>query len=163
MLEKTYYHSPVGWLEIQGGPFGVRAVRFVEGAALRPAAPSTPLLTACVAQLAEYFRGERCDFDLPLDFGDAPEFQRAVWKELLRVPYGQTTTYSAIAQQIGRPGAARAVGLANRHNPIAIIVPCHRCIAQSGDLQGYFRGLEVKRRLLALENPHSYAPQGSLF
>ena len=78
--------------------------------------------------------------------------------------YGKhTTTYSAVAEQIGNPTAVRAVGLANRNNPIAIVVPCHRVIAKSGDLQGYFYGLDMKRGLLELENPMSFARQGSLF
>jgi methylated-DNA-[protein]-cysteine S-methyltransferase len=81
----------------------------------------------------------------------------------LKIPYGHTTTYQAIAENLGDKKAVRAVGQANRHNPIAIIVPCHRCIAKSGELQGYFYGLDMKRQLLELENPLSFARQGSLF
>jgi methylated-DNA-[protein]-cysteine S-methyltransferase len=82
---------------------------------------------------------------------------------LLKVPYGHTTSYSAIANAIGQPAAVRAVGMANRNNPIAIIVPCHRVIAKTGHLQGYFYGLDVKRQLLELENPMSFARQETLF
>ena len=121
------------------------------------------MLRDCVQQLDEYFSGERRNFDLKLDFGGAPDYYKAVWQELLKIPYGHTTSYQAIADKLGDPNAVRAVGQANRHNPIAVIVPCHRCIAKSGDLQGYFYGLAVKRQLLELENPMSFARQGSLF
>jgi methylated-DNA-[protein]-cysteine S-methyltransferase len=98
-----------------------------------------------------------------LDWDGAAYFNRADWGELVKIPNGRTTSYSAIAEKIGNPTAVRAVGLANRNNPIAIIVPCHRVIAKSGDLHGYFYGLDMKRRLLELENPMSFARQGSLF
>jgi methylated-DNA-[protein]-cysteine S-methyltransferase len=86
-----------------------------------------------------------------------------VWNLLQEIPYGHTTSYLALADKLGDKKAVRAVGQANRHNPIAIIVPCHRCIAKNGDLQGYFYGLDTKRQLLELENPLSFARQGSLF
>jgi methylated-DNA-[protein]-cysteine S-methyltransferase len=103
-----------------------------------------------LAQLEEYFRGERDAFDLPL----APagtEFQRRVWDELARIPFGETVDYGALAARLGRPGAARAVGRANATNPIPIIVPCHRVIGANGSLTGYAGGMEAKRRLLDLE------------
>jgi methylated-DNA-[protein]-cysteine S-methyltransferase len=81
----------------------------------------------------------------------------------MKIPYGHTTSYSAIAKQLENPDSVRAVGQANRENPIAIIIPCHRVIAKSGDLQGYFYGLDMKRKLLELENPMSFGEQGSLF
>jgi len=102
------------------------------------------------AQLAEYFRGERRGFDLPL----APpgtEFQRAVWAELARIPYGATASYREVAERVGRPGASRAVGRANATNPIPIIVPCHRVIGSNGSPTGYAGGLDAKRILLDLE------------
>ena len=128
-----------------------------------PSHAPTAILQKCVEQLDEYFSGERKKFDLQLDWLDATDFNKAVWKELVKIPYGRTTNYSAIAEKIGNPTAVRAVGLANRNNPIAIIVPCHRVIAKNGDLQGYFYGLDMKRQLLELENPRSFARQGSLF
>jgi methylated-DNA-[protein]-cysteine S-methyltransferase len=101
-------------------------------------------------QLDEYFAGTRTSFDLPLVLnGDA--FQTLVWEELQRVPYGETVSYGQIARAIGRPDAARAVGLANGRNPIAVIVPCHRVIGADGSLTGYGGGLERKRLLLDLE------------
>ena len=101
-------------------------------------------------QLAEYFAGERRDFDLRL----APEgtpFERSVWEELRKIPFGETRSYGEIAQAIGRPGAARAVGRANGANPIPIVVPCHRVIGSDGSLTGFGGGLEAKSRLLEIE------------
>lgn len=101
-------------------------------------------------QLGEYFAGTRKTFDLPM----APEgtpFQKRVWKELVRVPYGETISYAELAKRVGSKGAARAVGRANATNPIAIVVPCHRVIGADGSLTGYAYGVELKRSLLDLE------------
>jgi methylated-DNA-[protein]-cysteine S-methyltransferase len=101
-------------------------------------------------QLDAYFAGERRDFDLQL----APEgtpFRQEVWSALRDIPYGETRSYGQLAAQIGRPGAARAVGLANGRNPIAIVVPCHRVIGSNRSLTGYAAGVERKRQLLELE------------
>jgi methylated-DNA-[protein]-cysteine S-methyltransferase len=105
-------------------------------------------------QLAEYFAGERKDFDLPLSLAGT-EFQVAVLDALQTIPYGETTSYGAIAKQIGRPRAVRAVGAANGRNPIPIIVPCHRVIGSSGDLTGFGGGLDTKAALLRLEAENS--------
>lgn len=115
-----------------------------------PANPTAAPFAAVLRQLAEYFAGERRDFDLPLaPAGDA--FAQRVWALLRAVPYGQTTTYGALARSLGNRHLAQAVGRANGHNPIAIIVPCHRVIGADGGLVGYAGGLERKRFLLALE------------
>lgn len=103
-----------------------------------------------VEQLESYFAGRLFDFDLDLDLVGTT-FQRNVWAALLTIPYGQTRSYGEIATQIGAPGAFRAVGLANGHNPIGIIVPCHRVIGANGSLTGYGGGLDRKRALLAME------------
>lgn len=103
-----------------------------------------------VDQLEEYFAGKRTDFDVELNLVGS-EFQRRVWQALLTIPYGETRSYGQVAEQIGAIGAARAVGLANGHNPIAIIVPCHRVIGASGSLTGYGGGLHRKRSLLDME------------
>ncbi|MGV0814869.1 methylated-DNA--[protein]-cysteine S-methyltransferase [Mycolicibacterium boenickei] len=103
-----------------------------------------------VEQLAAYFAGERTEFDVDLDMVGT-QFQRRVWAALQTIPYGETCSYGEIARQIGSPGAFRAVGLANGHNPIGIIVPCHRVIGANGSLTGYGGGLERKRALLELE------------
>lgn len=105
------------------------------------------VLVRAAAQLAEYFAGERRDFDLPL----APrgtEFQVEVWRALARIPFGVTCSYGDLARSIGRPSACRAVGAANGRNPIAIILPCHRVIGSNGELTGYGGGLPMKRWLL---------------
>ncbi len=102
------------------------------------------------AQLAAYFAGTRTDFDLPLAPAGTP-FQRRVWDALRTIPYGTTTSYGALARQIGDAGASRAVGLANGRNPIAVIVPCHRVIGANGTLTGYGGGLPRKAALLAFE------------
>jgi len=108
-----------------------------------------PLHRRAAEQLAEYFRGERKRFDLPLRLEGTP-FRRRVWQELTTIPYGETITYGQLAARVGDPKACRAVGQANHHNPISIIVPCHRVVGANG-LTGYGGGLEKKRALLELE------------
>jgi methylated-DNA-[protein]-cysteine S-methyltransferase len=105
---------------------------------------------AVVAQLAEYFAGERREFDVPLVL-DGPPFQRQAWHALREIPYGETVSYGEQARRIGQPDAARAIGAANGQNPIAVIVPCHRVIGADGSLTGFGGGLERKRLLLDLE------------
>ncbi|HEX2163750.1 MAG TPA: methylated-DNA--[protein]-cysteine S-methyltransferase [Thermoanaerobaculia bacterium] len=115
-----------------------------------PPAHAPERCRAVAAQLAEYFAGRRRSFDLPL----APrgtDFQRAVWEELARVPYGETISYGELARRVGRQGAARAIGAANGANPLPIVVPCHRVIGADGSLTGYGGGLDRKRTLLGLE------------
>jgi methylated-DNA-[protein]-cysteine S-methyltransferase len=102
------------------------------------------------AQLEAYFAGDLRTFDVPVTLGGT-DFQRQVWSELQRVPYGATASYGELAARLGRPSAARAVGAANGRNPISIIVPCHRVVGADGALTGYAGGLERKRWLLAWE------------
>ncbi len=108
-------------------------------------------IDAARRELDEYFEGRRTEFDLPLDVSRVPEFQRVVLEELVLVPYGQVTTYGALAARVGKPRAARAVGGAMHNNPIPIVLPCHRVIGASGSLTGYGGGLDRKRALLELE------------
>jgi methylated-DNA-[protein]-cysteine S-methyltransferase len=112
---------------------------------------ATPLLERAKQQLDEYFAGKRDDFDLPLELAGT-DFQRAVWKALTKIPFGQTRSYADIAKAIGKPSAVRAVGAANGANPVAVIVPCHRVIGSDGSLTGYGGGLPRKKWLLAHEN-----------
>ncbi|MBN3845510.1 methylated-DNA--[protein]-cysteine S-methyltransferase [Paraburkholderia sp. Ac-20342] len=109
-----------------------------------------PVLVETERQLREYFAGTRDAFDLPLDF-QGTEFQKKVWQALLTIPFGQTRSYTEIAQQIGSVNAVRAVGAANGKNPISIVAPCHRVIGASGDLTGFAGGLANKMLLLSLE------------
>ncbi len=120
------------------------------GAFDAPEQPDDPLLQRAATQLHRYFDGDVSHFDLPLDPIGTP-FQRAVWAALRLIPPGRTRTYGEIAQAIGAPNAARAVGAAIGRNPISLIVPCHRVVGSSGALTGYAGGVERKRALLALE------------
>lgn len=119
-------------------------------------------LKDCVLQLNEYFEGTRKEFDLRLDFGDAPEFHKEVWKMVKLIPYGRTRTYADIAEVIDHQHAYRAVGHANGLNPLPIVIPCHRVIGKDGSLTGYAYGLEMKRWLLSHESPGQYMKQGDL-
>lgn len=159
----VYVHSAFGWWEIVGDHSSIRSIRHLEQVPELQSGTPPPVLLEAKRQLSEYFEGSRQTFDLPLDFGDATPFQQRVWQKLLEIPFGQTTSYGKIAADLGDKNAMRAVGLANRYNRIAIVVPCHRCIAKNGDLQGYFYGVNFKRKLLALENPMNFAEQGVLF
>jgi len=115
-------------------------------------------------QLEAYFAGERVEFDVPLNTDGAPAFFTTVWQRLVEIPFGETVSYGELARRLGRPTAARAVGMANGRNPIAIIVPCHRVIGSGGALTGYAGGLERKRYLLRHESevlgrsPHRPGP-----
>ena len=139
--------SPVGGLLLaQEGDALIR----IDWTDQAPLPPSTPLLRCAVQQLNAYFAGQLTQFDLPLS-PEGTAFQRAVWAQLCQIPYGQTCTYGEIAARMGRPRAARAVGMANHRNPLPILIPCHRVIGASGELTGYAGGLEKKQTLLALE------------
>lgn len=113
----------------------------------------TPLHQKAAAQLGEYFSGQRKTFDLPLA-PQGTEFQKKVWQALLEIPYGEVRTYKDIAQAVGSPKGYRAVGLANNRNHIAILIPCHRVVGSDGNLVGFAYGLDVKQRLLDLEQRH---------
>lgn len=164
MLTTTFLDSTFGLWKISGSEKGVNSIRLMESL---PSTFKVRKLPAPVKeaekQLKEYFDKEREAFDIKLDLSSHSEFYQKVWAELQKVPYAHTTSYLAIAQQVGDRNAVRAVGQANRNNPIAIVIPCHRCIALNGNLQGYFYGLDFKERLLAHENPMSFAQQGQLF
>lgn len=110
----------------------------------------TPLIKEAYRQLNEYLEGDRRNFDIPLD-PKGTEFQKKVWEELMKIPYGEAVSYGEIAKRVGTPRGARAVGLANNRNPIAIIIPCHRVIGADGRLVGYGGGLHIKKALLDLE------------
>ncbi|MCC7420224.1 MAG: methylated-DNA--[protein]-cysteine S-methyltransferase [Planctomycetaceae bacterium] len=113
-------------------------------------------------QLAEYFAGSRQEFDISLS-SEGTSFQRQVWRELQRIPFGTTITYAELARRIGQPGASRAVGNANGRNPISILVPCHRVVGADGRLTGYAGGVEKKRWLLAFERGEQVAAQREFF
>jgi methylated-DNA-[protein]-cysteine S-methyltransferase len=148
----TYAETPIGDLLVASNEEGALAeIRFAHNG--RPAdAPKSwsrndRALSGIVAQLRAYFAGELRDFDVSLAFSGT-EFQERVWGRLRGIPYGETTTYGAIARAIGHPDAVRAVGAANGANPIPIVVPCHRVIGSNGALTGFGGGVNVKRWLL---------------
>jgi methylated-DNA-[protein]-cysteine S-methyltransferase len=148
--QQARFESPIGWVRVATNRNGaVVAVSFVDddSASEKP----TENASAAAEQLQEYFAGLRREFDLELE-PEGTEFERRVWAELVRIPYGETDTYGAIANRLGDHGASRAVGLANARNPIAVVVPCHRVLGSSGDLTGYAGGLWRKKWLLALES-----------
>jgi methylated-DNA-[protein]-cysteine S-methyltransferase len=153
MIHYRTIESPIGLLTLAGHGSALTNLRMVD----QTYEPSRTDWSAdpgafndAVDQLGAYFAGELTDFDIELDLRGT-EFQQRVWRALLTIPYGDTRSYGEIAEQIGAPGAARAVGLANGHNPIAIVVPCHRVIGARGSLTGYGGGLDRKRSLLELE------------
>lgn len=150
---ERWMESPVGWLRLVAEGGALVALHMEDeaaGPAGPPAAAADPVLDEACRQLSAWFAGERRAFDLPLGPEGTP-FQRAVWRALRDIPYGETRSYGQIAAAIGRPAAVRAVGAANGQNPLALIVPCHRVIGASGALTGYAGGLERKRWLLGHE------------
>jgi methylated-DNA-[protein]-cysteine S-methyltransferase len=151
----AYLDTPIGTLLIVGDTAAVQRIAFpCRGKAVKPeavwqASQRGPVGEA-FRQLREYFAGRRTGFDLPL----APEgtaFQRAVWRQLQDIPYGETISYGELARRVGNPKASRAVGSANGANPLPIVIPCHRVIAADGTLGGFGGGLPTKQTLLALE------------
>ncbi len=156
-----YLDSPIGELLLAGDDDALSLVSFPEGSMRRDPDPdwiyNEKPFAAARQQLTEYFAGERREFDLPLKLSGT-EFQLSVLHALQQIPYGETTSYSDVAERIGRPKAVRAVGAANGRNPIPIIVPCHRVIGSHGDLTGFGGGLDTKEALLRLEAEHSQFP-----
>jgi methylated-DNA-[protein]-cysteine S-methyltransferase len=150
----AYDESALGMIELRGTEDGLSGLDFVKpghsGLAARVSAPLPGPLVEALIQLEEYFRGERRVFEVKLDLGGTP-FQKRVWAKLLEVPYGETTTYGALAAAVGSPAAFRAVGGANHRNPVSIIVPCHRVVGSDGRLTGYGGGLWRKEWLLRHE------------
>ena len=144
--------TPIGDLTVVTSARGVREVRWgrERDGGNRPEPKAGEHLDRAVSQLGEYFRGERREFDLALDL-EGTEFQRLVWGELARIPFGETRSYGAVAGEVGRPAASRAVGAATGRNPAPVIVPCHRVVGASGSLTGFAGGLDRKRALLAHE------------
>lgn len=147
------YQTEFGAVTVAADDRAVTAVRFGDAPVLWPRGGNA-LTDLAAGQLAEYFGGRRQRFTVPIRPAGT-DFQRQVWEALLLIPYGQTRSYSQVASSIGRPGAARAVGMANHQNPIAVLIPCHRVVGANGALTGYAAGLPVKRRLLELEQTHT--------
>lgn len=149
---KTYkasYKSPLGAIEIIGMRDSIVSLEFVDEE--QSSDLDLPFcLQACLKQIDEYFRGKRKEFSLKLD-PSGTEFQKSVWRQLKKIPYGTVVSYMKIAAIIGKPNASRAVGSANGRNPIAIIIPCHRVVGSDGSLTGYSGGLWRKEWLIQHE------------
>jgi methylated-DNA-[protein]-cysteine S-methyltransferase len=165
VLHYRIVDSPIGPLTLAGRDDRLMHLRMVDQT-YEPSRegwqPDDSAFAEAATQLAAYFAGECTDFQVELDLvGTA--FQRRVWEALLTIPYGETRSYGEIARQIGAPGAFRAVGLANGHNPISIIVPCHRVIGANGNLTGYGGGVERKKMLLHLEKSRTRSAIPTLF
>ncbi|BBZ43005.1 methylated-DNA--[protein]-cysteine S-methyltransferase [Mycobacterium parmense] len=159
MTEFRTIDSPIGLLTLAGHEGVLTNLRMVDQTYEPSRAGWSHNPTAfgdAVEQLGAYFAGELTRFSIRIELRGT-DFQRRVWTALTTIPYGQTRSYGSIAGQIGAPGSARAVGLANGHNPLAIIVPCHRVIGASGSLTGYGGGLDRKRTLLRLEKQYQSA------
>ena len=144
------YKSPSGIITIQEKDGAVSRV-YLPGS--EPDIPENPteLLKKAKVQFEEYFKGKRRSFDLPLSFDGCGDFYKKVYRELSKIPYGETATYKDIAERVGCPKGFRAVGLANNKNPLPVIIPCHRVIGSDGKLTGYAGGIDMKMKLLALE------------
>ena len=153
-MNRIIFDSPIGKLEIFEESGKITRIEIVSGENFSPET-ETPLLLEAKKQLSEYFSGKRKSFDFPIEFSGT-EFQKSVWRELLKIPFGETKTYGEIAAAIGKPKAARAVGSACNKNHILIAVPCHRVIGSGGKLTGFAWGTDMKKWLLG----HEAQPKG---
>ncbi|MDX5346103.1 MAG: methylated-DNA--[protein]-cysteine S-methyltransferase [Hymenobacteraceae bacterium] len=160
-LATAHFRSPIGVLEITGTKAGIRSVIFIDSAIAEQAAPPAELKT-CFTQLEEYFNGQREHFSVPLDISGT-QFQQQVWRAVRQIPFGSTRSYGTIAKSLQNQGAVRAVGSANAHNPLALLVPCHRVTGTDGQLTGYAWGLWRKQWLLQHEQKQLPQAQLSLF
>ena len=150
---KAYFKSPIGAIEVVGTRDSILSLDFVDHALANDA--DLPFcLKTCLKQLDEYFDGKRKDFLLNLD-PQGTKFQKSVWRQLEKIPYGAVVSYGEIASIIGKPNACRAVGSANGRNPIAIIIPCHRVVGSDGRLTGYGGGLWRKEWLIKHERGYT--------
>lgn len=144
----AFYPCLFGFLRIGYRDGYITNIRFTKDSdALQSPCPLSDL---AAGQILEYLNGKRRSFDFPVA-PSGTEFQQTVWKELARIPYGEVRTYGQIALSLGKPGAARAVGLACNRNPLWIVIPCHRVVGKDGSLTGYAGGLSLKESLLAIE------------
>lgn len=161
-MNYCYFESPLGKLLLTGRD-RLESLHFPRGKTrVEPqedwVCNEAPFKDA-LSQLAAYFNGDLTQFDLELTL-HGTDFQKRVWQELVKIPYGETISYGELAKRIGNPNASRAVGLANGKNPVSIIVPCHRVIGKNGSLTGFGGGLAVKEKLLALEKQHKKRKEG---
>ncbi|WP_428223761.1 methylated-DNA--[protein]-cysteine S-methyltransferase [Flavobacterium sp.] len=150
-MEIAFIHSPLGVTKIEGDKDGIAMISVLADGEVSPVIPEA--LKEAVQQLQEYFEGTRTEFTFKLN-PKGTEFQQKVWKELLNIPFGKTTSYLELSKKLGDVKAIRAVASANGKNPLWIVVPCHRVIGSDGSLTGYAGGLWRKQWLLEHENPN---------
>lgn len=147
----AYYHSPIGLIAVTGTETHITRIDFCkEDEKIVPETPPTPLLQQCITELEEYFANRRTVFTVALQPAGT-DFQKKVWDELIKIPYGKVVSYNEMAKRLGDEKVIRAAASANGKNPIGIIIPCHRVIGSNGDLVGYAGGLDKKRLLLEHE------------
>lgn len=146
--------SPIGDLYIGASDIGLIWIKLIDDH-IQTDTPNG--ITHTVAeQLTSYFEGNLCQFDITLDLSGYTDFSLSVWAELSKIPYGQTISYMQLAVRLGDPKCIRAAATANGRNPIPIVIPCHRVIGSDGSLTGFALGLNIKKQLLAIENPRKY-------
>jgi methylated-DNA-[protein]-cysteine S-methyltransferase len=146
----NYYNSPIGFLELSVSDNALQSINFLADNTERNQSVANEVLHQTVAELSEYFDGNRKKFSIPLNpYGT--DFQKSVWKILREIPYGQTITYGELATKLGDHNKVRAVGKANGNNPIPIIIPCHRVVGADNNLIGYAGGITRKKYLLKHE------------
>lgn len=151
----TVVPSPIGELLLLGTATQLTGLQFAEADGHAPATHlprDDAAFDRARQQLAQYFAGERTAFDLPLA-PTGPAFSLSVWRALVDIECGETASYGEIAHRLGNPGASRAVGMANNHNPLPIVIPCHRVVGADGTMTGFGGGIDRKHELLALEAP----------
>ncbi len=156
-LEKAYYNSPLGFLEITGNDDGIQTIKFVEDELTSDF--KSHVIQNCIQQLDEYFNDQRTEFSIKLN-PQGTDFQKEVWKQLVKIPFGITVSYLHVAKSLGDRNKTRVVGNANGKNPVPIIIPCHRVIGANGKLVGYAGGIHRKEWLLKFEARQSL---GGLF
>lgn len=148
MKYKHTYKTAIGKIEITEEDGYIIGINFNTESRIED--KETELIKETYKQISKYLEGKRKTFDIPIKM-QGTEFQKKVWKELIQIPYGETRSYKQIAEKIGNPRASRAVGMANHNNPIAIIAPCHRVIGTNKKLVGYAGGIDIKEKLLKIE------------
>lgn len=159
MSETVFIETPLGVASITGDENGITKISITEDSTKNPSTQIPDVLKEAVNQLQDYFKGDRTDFSIKLD-PSGTDFQKKVWLELSKIPYGKTVTYLDMAKRLGDPKCIRAAASANGKNPLWIMVPCHRVIGSDGSLTGYAGGIWRKKWLLDHENP---VKQQSLF
>lgn len=151
---QTIMDSPIGKLHLGASDVGLRWIKLFDQCEMEQS--TNFLLEEAVSQLNEYFSGQLYKFDIGLDLRGYSTFSLRVWEQLQKIQYGKTISYKELASRLGDVKCIRAAGTANGRNPIPIIIPCHRVIGSDGDLRGFALGLDIKRKILAVENPSKY-------